>query len=234
MVAMTSIGRTTVPSESAPPPRRDVADRPVTFLFTDLYSSTALYERMGDAAAYNIVRRHFMFLGGIVFGHNGMVVKTIGDAVMATFGDPIDAVRAALTMQSRIADFNRAHMGRDADRRLVIRLGVHCGGSVRVELDDRVDYFGSAVNLAARLRGQSRGGDIVLSHVVAGYPAVRLLLATLPTRKESLRFKGFYELVRFVRVSPETGQSTGDSSVLPMPKRPLARPPPAGFALGGH
>jgi class 3 adenylate cyclase len=234
MVAMTGIGRTTVPSESAPPPRRDAADRPVTFLFTDLYSSTALYEQMGDAAAYDIVRRHFMFLGGIVFGHNGMVVKTIGDAVMATFGDPIDAVRAALALQSRIADFNRAHMDGNANRRLAIRLGVHSGGSVRVELDDRVDYFGSAVNLAARLRGQSTGGDVVLNHFVAGYPAVRLLLATLPTREESLRFKGFDGLVRFVRVSPEIGQSIGDSSVVPMPKRPLARPPPAGFALGGH
>jgi class 3 adenylate cyclase len=234
MVAMPSVRRTTIPSESAPPPRRDAADRPVTFLFTDLHSSTALYEQMGDAAAYDIVRRHFMFLGGIVFGHNGMVVKTIGDAVMATFGDPIDAVRAALAIQSRIADFNRAHMDGNANRRLAIRLGVHSGGSVRVELDDRVDYFGSAVNLAARLRGQSTGGDVALSHFVAGYPAVRLLLATLPTREESLRFKGFNGLVRFVRVSPETGQSIGDGSVLPMPKRPLARPPPAGFALGGH
>jgi class 3 adenylate cyclase len=234
MVAMPGIRRTTVPSESASLARGDAAHRPLTFLFTDLYSSTALYERMGDAAAYDIVRRHFMFLEGIVFGHNGMVVKTIGDAVMATFGDPIDAVRAALAMQSRIADFNRAHMGADADRRLVIRLGVHSGGSIRVELDDRVDYFGSAVNLAARLRGQSRGGDVVLSHVVAGYRPVRLLLASLPTRKESRRFKGFDELVRFVRVSPETAQSIGDCSVLPMPKRPWARPPPAGFALSRH
>jgi class 3 adenylate cyclase len=221
MVAMARIRRAAVPPESAPPPRHDAADRPLTFLFTDLCSSTELYEQMGDAAAYDIVSRHFMFLGGIVHGHRGMVVKTIGDAVMATFGDPIDAVRAALAIQSRIADFNRAHVDGNADHRLAIRLGVHCGGSVRVELVDRVDYFGSAVNL-------------VLSHVVAGYPAIRLLLATLPTREESLRFKGFDEPVRFVRIRPETGQSTRDSSVLPMPKRALARPPPAGFALGGH
>jgi len=234
MVAMAGIRRAAVPSESAPPPRRDAADRPLTFLFTDLCSSTALYEQMGDAAAYDVVRRHFLFLGGIVLGHHGMVVKTIGDAVMATFGDPIDAVRAALAIQSRIADFNRAHMDGNANHRLAIRLGVHCGGSVRVELVDGVDYFGSAVNLAARLRGQSTGSDVVLSHVVAGYPAIRLLLATLPTREESLRFKGFDELVRFVRIRPETGQSIGDSSVLPMPKRALARPPPAGFALAGH
>jgi class 3 adenylate cyclase len=234
MVAMPGIRRATFASDSAPPPRRDAADRPLTFLFTDLESSTALYEQMGDAAAYDIMPRHFMFLGGIVFGHHGMVVKTIGDAVMATFGAPIDAVRAALAIQSRIADFNRAHLDGNADRRLAIRLGVHCGGSVRVELDDRVDYFGSAVNLAARPRGQSTGGDVVLSHVVAGHPAVRPLLATLPTREESLRFKGFDGPVRFVRVSPETGPSVGDSSVLPMQRRPLARPPPAGFALAGH
>ncbi len=161
----------------------------VAFLFSDLRGSTALYERVGDARAFNMVREHFALLASIVRDHDGAVVKTIGDAVMAAFGDPAHAVRAALAMQSRIVDHD-----------LVLKLGVHAGPSVIVTLNDRLDYFGSTVNMAARLQGQSDGGDIVLSEVVAGDPAVRPLLDTLSTREESVRLKGFAEPIRFVRV----------------------------------
>ena len=134
------------------------------------------------------MREHFAFLGSIVRDHDGAVVKTIGDAVMASFGDPADAVKAALAMQARIAEFNRANA---ADRALAIKLGVHVGGSVMVSLNDRLDYFGSTVNMAARLQGQSTGGDIVLSRAVAEDPAVKPLLEAVPTREESVSLKGF-------------------------------------------
>ena len=74
-------------------PGDEAAVGQVALLFTDLRGSTALYERVGDAAAFNIVREHFAFLGSIVRDHDGAVVKTIGDAVMASFGDPADAVQ---------------------------------------------------------------------------------------------------------------------------------------------
>ena len=86
----------------------------VALLFSDLQGSTALYERVGDAQAYNMVRDHFALLAGIVRDHDGAVVKTIGDAVMASFGDPANAVKAALAMQAAIADHD-----------LVLKLGVH-------------------------------------------------------------------------------------------------------------
>ena len=89
-------------------PGDEAAVGQVALLFTDLRGSTALYERVGDAAAFNMVREHFAFLAAIVRDHDGAVVKTIGDAVMASFGDPADAVRAALDMQARIAEFNGA------------------------------------------------------------------------------------------------------------------------------
>jgi class 3 adenylate cyclase len=180
-------------------PGDDAAVGQIALLFTDLRGSTALYERVGDAAAFNIVREHFAFLGSIVRDHDGAVVKTIGDAVMASFGDPADAVRAALDMQARIAGFNSANT---ADRALAIKLGVHVGSSVMVSLNDRLDYFGSTVNMAARLQGQSTGGDIVLSRAVADDPAVRPLLAAVPTRDESVSLKGFDHPVGFVRVLP--------------------------------
>src|SRR6185437_7498089 len=70
--------------------------RQVTFLFTDLKGSTALYERLGDLNAYGLVRQHFAFLEAVAHRHAGAIVKTIGDAVMAAFSRPVHAVEAAL------------------------------------------------------------------------------------------------------------------------------------------
>ncbi len=163
----------------------------VALLFSDLQGSTALYERVGDATAFNMVREHFALLASIVRDNDGAVVKTIGDAVMASFGDPAHAVKAALAMQARIVDHD-----------LVLKLGVHAGPSVVVTLNDRLDYFGSTVNMAARLQGQSAGGDIVLSRTVADDPAVQPLLKGLAAQEESVGLKGFSEPIRFVRLMP--------------------------------
>jgi class 3 adenylate cyclase len=168
----------------------------VALLFSDLQGSTALYERVGDAVAFNMVREHFALLASIVRDHDGAVVKTIGDAVMASFGDPANAVKAALAMQARIANFG------EEGHELVLKLGVHVGPSVVVNLNDRLDYFGSTVNMAARLQGQSEGGDIVLSRAVADDPAVKPLLTAVPAREESVPLKGFAQPISFVRLTP--------------------------------
>jgi len=168
----------------------------VALLFSDLQGSTALYERVGDAVAFNMVREHFALLAGVVRDHDGAVVKTIGDAVMASFGDPADAVKAALALQARTANFG------EKGHELVLKLGVHVGPSVVVNLNDRLDYFGSTVNMAARLQGQSQGGDIVLSRAVADDPAVKPLLASVPSREESVPLKGFAQPISFVRLTP--------------------------------
>jgi class 3 adenylate cyclase len=186
-------------SEATLRPGDEAAVGQIALLFSDLRGSTALYERVGDSAAYNIVRDHFAFLAAIVRDHDGAVVKTIGDAVMASFGDPADAVRAALAMQRRIVEFNEAH---ENHRDLSIKLGVHAGSSIMVSLNERLDYFGSTVNMAARLQGQSEGEDIVLSRAVADDPAVRPLLEGLEAREESVALKGFDRPVSFVRLLP--------------------------------
>ena len=177
-------------------PGDDAGISQVALLFTDLRGSTALYERVGDATAYNLVREHFRLLAAIVRDHDGAVVKTIGDAVMASFTDPAQAVRAALAMQAGIA--SSAHTGSD----LVLKVGVHAGPSVVVTLNGRLDYFGSTVNMAARLQGQSAGDDIVLSHAVAADPAVQEILADVPQRHETVPLKGFDEPVSFLRLLP--------------------------------
>ena len=101
-----------------------------------------------------IVSAYFEEVTGELLRNNATIDKYIGDAVMASFGDPANAVKAALAMQAAIADFGQE--GHD----LVLKLGVHMGPSVMVTLNDRLDYFGSTVNMAARLESQSAGGDI--------------------------------------------------------------------------
>ena len=80
----------------------------LTFLFTDLKGSTALYDRVGDIVAYDLVRQHFRVLNEIVASEAGAVVKTIGDAVMATFPTPDRALAAALRMRDRCAAQGRS------------------------------------------------------------------------------------------------------------------------------
>ena len=136
--------------------------------------------------------------------NNGAVVKTIGDAVMAAFGDPADAVRAAVDIQRRIGEFNAAHRAEGgAAEAIVVKLGIHRGACIVVNLNERLDYFGSTVNLAARLQGQSRGADLVLSTDIADDPQVAQLLNELPHREESAVLRGFAREIPFRRVMLE-------------------------------
>ena len=179
-------------------PGDEVAIARVALMFTDLSGSTALYGRVGDAAAYHLVRDHFAFLGGVVRDHDGAVVKTIGDAIMAAFAQPVDALKAALEVQRQVARFNAEH----PETPISIKLGLHEGACIAVTLNERLDYFGTTVNLAARLQNESRGGDIVVSHDLARDPAVAALLAGLDATAEQAALKGFDHPVRFLRLKP--------------------------------
>jgi class 3 adenylate cyclase len=176
-------------------PGDEVSVARVTLLFTDLRRSTDLYGRIGDAAAYHLVRDHFAYLGAIVRRHDGALVKTIGDAIMAAFTAPADALAAALDIQRDLPGFNAA-----GERPLTIKVGLHEGPSIAVTLNGRLDYFGSTVNMAARLQGQSAGGDIVLSEAVAADPGVSTLLEGLDCSKETTTLKGFDRPVDFRRI----------------------------------
>lgn len=180
-------------------PGDEVGISQVTLMFTDLSGSTALYERIGDAGAYRLVREHFAFLAGLIRERNGTVVKTIGDAVMAAFNDPADAVRAALDVQRQVAAFNETLSGED----LIIKLGVHTGPCIAVTLNERLDYFGSTINMAARLQGESEGGDIVLSSELCEDPPVSAILADFQVMPENRTLKGFDEPTSFLRLTTE-------------------------------
>lgn len=120
----------------------------LTFLFTDLKGSTELYERVGDLAAYDLVKAHFLVLHDIVAADGGAVVKTIGDAVMATFPTPDHALSAALRMREAMRDLNTQRGQED----LLLKIGIHEGPCLAVVLNDRQDYFGQTVNIASRVQ----------------------------------------------------------------------------------
>jgi len=160
--------------------RSDVLDldqglklRNLTVLFTDLRGSTELYDRIGDLAAYDLVRRHFGVLGEVVRENDGSVVKTIGDAVMASFPTPVGGMGAALAMRSSMAAFNRGR----SDDALVLKIGMHAGPCLAVWSNERLDFFGQTVNVASRVQSIARPGAIVATAGVALDEHVRSLLA---------------------------------------------------------
>lgn len=183
-------------------PGDEVAISQIALLFTDLSGSTALYERIGDAAAYRLVREHFAFLARAIRTHNGAIVKTIGDAVMAAFTEPADAVRAAVAVQAAVAGFNREQGGEG----IAIKMGVHAGHCIAVTLNDRLDYFGSMVNLAARLQGLARSGEVLLSESLAADPKVREVLAGVaPGTRETTAVRGVARPVDVLRLTGPFG-----------------------------
>src|SRR6266436_4578661 len=146
----------------------------LTFLFTDLKGSTELYERVGDLIAFDLVNAHFRVLHEIVAGEAGAVVKTIGDAVMATFPTPDRAVAAALRMREAMRAFNEARSRDD----LLLKIGIHEGPCLAVVLDKRQDYFGRTVNIAARVQGLADSRSILATGSVVNHPGACKLLET--------------------------------------------------------
>jgi class 3 adenylate cyclase len=134
----------------------------LTVLFSDLKGSTALYERVGDLVAYDMVRAHFGVMSEVVRKRSGAVVKTIGDAVMATFDSPDDGLAAALDMRRAMDELNTRRDNRD----LQIKIGLHEGPCLAVTSNDRLDYFGQTVNIAARVQGLAEARAIYVTEPI--------------------------------------------------------------------
>ncbi|PQV63628.1 Adenylate cyclase, class 3 [Abditibacterium utsteinense] len=182
-------------------PGRQVAVENVTLFFSDLSNSTALYESIGDAPAFGRVGSHFDFLTQHISANHGAVVKTMGDAVMAVFYAPEDAVRAALEIQQNFRTF-RDTLSESGG--IDLKIGLHHGPALVVNSNDRLDYFGRTVNIAARVAGASRQGDFVLTGQVWEYSAVQRILvegqAQLSRFEANLR--GVEQAFALVRVRP--------------------------------
>ncbi len=141
-----------------------------TILFTDMVGSTAMYATRGDPAAFVEVRRHFTDVFELIAAHRGAVVKTIGDAAMGAFRDPLDAVKAAAAIQRRF------HPGRD-DTPARLRISLNTGPCIAVRLNTDIDYFGHTVNIAAKLQALAESWQIAMSDATYTAPGVEAWLS---------------------------------------------------------
>ncbi len=146
-------------SDEALRPGEQVSVGTVTILFTDLKGSTKMYREIGDAPAFGKVMDHFDVLKNAISMEKGAIIKTIGDAIIGVFTNPAACLRAILNAQ-------KAFSTAEGDRRLRLKAGINTGPCIAVTLNGRLDYFGTTVNMAARLEGFSNGGDVILSDTV--------------------------------------------------------------------
>jgi class 3 adenylate cyclase len=152
-----------------------------TLLFTDVVGSTAFYATRGDPAAFVEIKRHFDEVFAIVGAHRGAVVKTIGDAVMATFGDPLDAVRASQQIHQAF------HPGR-TDTPIRLRISLNTGPCIAVRLNANADFFGGTVNVAAKLQAMAEGYQIAMSEATYRAPGVAEYMASQSVEPEALEY----------------------------------------------
>lgn len=150
-------------------PGEEISVGSITLMFTDLRESTRLYRRIGDAPAFGRVREHFQLLEDEIAAEGGAIVKTMGDSVMAAFRHPIAALRAVWKAQVKIME--------RGEPMLWLKAGMHKGPCIVVNLNDRLDYFGSTVNIAARLPGFSQGGELIFTEEIYKDPEVQEFLS---------------------------------------------------------
>ncbi|MBR1198950.1 adenylate/guanylate cyclase domain-containing protein [Bradyrhizobium sp. AUGA SZCCT0240] len=171
----------------------------LTFLFSDLRGSTELYERVGDLTAFDLVNEHFRLLQEIIASERGAVVKTIGDAVMATFETPDRAIAAAIRMREAMSDLGaeRQHQS------LSLKMGIHEGSCLAVTLNAQQDYFGQTVNIASRVQGLAASRSIVVTEQVVENAKARSLLETkgLKPTPRSVALSGIADKVSVYEIS---------------------------------
>ncbi|MCE9599585.1 MAG: adenylate/guanylate cyclase domain-containing protein [Spirochaetia bacterium] len=152
-----------------------------TILFTDMVGSTRFYATIGDSQAFAAVKKHFEDVYGVVRECNGAVIKTIGDAVMASFANPPDALRAGIAMQKMFGQ------GRE-DSPIRLRISIHSGQCIAVNLNSGIDFFGSTVNVAAKIQALAGAHQIVFTEKFVENEEVRLALETDRLQPEALKY----------------------------------------------
>src|SRR5882724_1796808 len=191
-------------SSEALRPGEQISVGTLTVLFTDLRNSTQLYREIGDATAFGRVMNHFDVLKQVIAEEDGALVKTIGDAVMAVFRRPTSALKAMLNAQETLA------APTEGVAPLTLKAGIHTGPCIAVTLNDRLDYFGSTVNMAARLESLSTGNDVIISRALYDDPEVREFVASenLQATPFEILLKGFqeerFELWRISKTAEKT------------------------------
>ena len=126
----------------------------IGIMFADVVGSTQLFELLGDDIARATIAETLELLTSVTNSHGGTVIKTIGDEVMCTFPGAEDSANAATEMHETLEDANDM---REEGPKIKIRIGMHFGPA----LLEGGDVFGDAVNVAARMAAQAKGGQII-------------------------------------------------------------------------
>lgn len=164
-------------------------------LFADIASSTQLYDTLGDARAMAIIDSVLDQTRIAVLAHQGRVVKTIGDEIMAVMLSADEGMLAASDIQLRVSG-----MPSVGDHKIAIRIGFHYGPAI----EERNDYFGDAVNVAARMTALAKGGQIITNaHTIS---ALSPLLRESTRDLYSMDVAGKQEEIRICEVIWQDGE----------------------------
>ncbi|HMJ39327.1 MAG TPA: ATPase, T2SS/T4P/T4SS family [Verrucomicrobiae bacterium] len=181
----------------------------VTIMFTDVEGSTRLLSTRGFTESHEIMKAYEAIIEEKVAEHAGRRIKGLGDGLMISFGSVRHGVECALEIQKAISEYSK----QNPERKIRVRIGLNTGEVV----EEAGDIFGAAVNVAARVAGKARGGEILVSDVV------RQLVGPMAEMQFALRgryrLKGFPDRWRLHQVTPgevkETARAlpTGDGFV---------------------
>src|SRR6266571_4548848 len=175
----------------------------VTIMFTDVEGSTQMLSSRGFTLSHEIMKAYESIIEEKIIEHAGRRIKGLGDGVMVSFGSTRHAVECAIEIQRAIGEYSK----HNPERKLKIRIGINTGEVV----EEAGDIFGAAVNVAARVAGKARGGQILVSEVV------RELVGPVAEMKFGYRgrykLKGFPDRFRLHDVTP--GEAPSPTPVLP-------------------
>jgi class 3 adenylate cyclase len=175
----------------------------VTIMFTDVEGSTRMLSTRGFTESHEIMKAYETIIDEKVAEHAGRRIKGLGDGYMISFGSVRHGVECALDIQRSIAEYSK----QNPERKIRIRIGLNTGEVV----EEAGDIFGAAVNVAARVAGKAKGGEILVSDVV------RSLVGPMAEMKFAFRgrykLKGFPDRWRLHQVAP--GEVREEHRVLP-------------------
>jgi class 3 adenylate cyclase/tetratricopeptide (TPR) repeat protein len=199
----------------------------VAVLFTDIRGSSIFFKIHGDIAGRLMMQRHFDMLFPLIEEHRGAVVKTVGDSIMATFFDPLNAVNAAVAMQQKLFDYNTQQ---SADDPIRIRIGINFGKGIVEEND----VFGDVVNVASKLVSLGESEQIVVSESICEALTGRSRFTVFPLRRDN-RFNRDLKITAYA-VRWQEGDQMAEKEMTILSLAAIARDavPPPDFPAGAE
>jgi class 3 adenylate cyclase len=133
-------------------------DGTVTLMFSDMEAFTAMTERLGDLKAHEVIRTHNAIVREQRAAHGGYEVELLGDGFLLAFGSARTGLLCAIAVQRAFTAYNERY----PEEPILVRIGLHTGEVVK----DADTFYGKAVNLAARIAAQAKGGEILVSYLL--------------------------------------------------------------------